>query len=418
MENGDSLIGEIWYDQLLITPFPGDSTKFYLFNQAVFIYSGVYYNVIDITQDSGRGALVQKNIQLSDTPMVEGIASIKHGNGRDWWVIGRACYGQIGGLPTNEFYLFEVTSTGVQGPFVQALGSLGNSDIGSVRFSHNGKKIAFVNGAGLLELYDFDRCTGVISNPVNIKPELTHAPYPYTWSVEFSPNDSILYSASDALPSDILQYDLNASNIGSSEVTIASISYPPYNGGYLRLAPDNKIYWSFAWADGTNWNYPYPDTSIAYNMYNMNLSVINNPNSLGAACNFQPFSFYLGGKRTYWGLPNNPDYNMPAWGGSPCDTLGYPNSNHAIDNVALQLNIYYHPDWQTVFINASGLSGNWCSIHVVDISGREVFSESNAIQGGYFTKNLNCSRYSAGTYIVLLETLNERLVKKFIISGE
>ncbi|MBL0341878.1 MAG: hypothetical protein IPP71_13625 [Bacteroidetes bacterium] len=56
-----------------------------------------------------------------------------------------------------------------------------------------------------------------------------------------------------------------------------------------------------------NFPYPYPDI---YNMYNMNLSVINQPDSLGATCDFQPYSFYLGGKRTYVGLPNNPDYEL------------------------------------------------------------------------------------------------------------
>ncbi|MBL0341881.1 MAG: hypothetical protein IPP71_13640 [Bacteroidetes bacterium] len=48
----------------------------------------------------------------------------------------------------------------------------------------------------------------------------------------------------------------------------------------------------------------------------MTLSVINYPDSLGTACGYSPFSFYLGGKRTYYGLPNNPDYDMPAIAGS------------------------------------------------------------------------------------------------------
>lgn len=59
----------------------------------------------------------------------------------------------------------------------------------------------------------------------------------------------------------------------------------------------------------------------AHYLGNENLGVINLPDSPGLACNFQPWSFYLGGKRTYWGLPNNPDYELGPVTGSICDTL-------------------------------------------------------------------------------------------------
>ncbi|MBE7510779.1 MAG: hypothetical protein HS118_11435 [Bacteroidia bacterium] len=53
----------------------------------------------------------------------------------------------------------------------------------------------------------------------------------------------------------------------------------------------------------------------------MYLGVVNNPNVKGLGCNFNNFGFYLGGKRSYWGLPNNPDYELGALAGSGCDTL-------------------------------------------------------------------------------------------------
>lgn len=42
---------------------------------------------------------------------------------------------------------------------------------------------------------------------------------------------------------------------------------------------------------------------------------------LTQGCNLSLFNFYLGGKRTYWGLPNNPHYEIGALWGSSCDTL-------------------------------------------------------------------------------------------------
>ncbi|MBK7964588.1 MAG: hypothetical protein IPK10_04335 [Bacteroidetes bacterium] len=50
---------------------------------------------------------------------------------------------------------------------------------------------------------------------------------------------------------------------------------------------------------------------------NSNLSVINFPDSLGSSCDFQPYSFYLGGHKAYNGLPNNPNYELDTLHGSP-----------------------------------------------------------------------------------------------------
>ena len=66
---------------------------------------------------------------------------------------------------------------------------------------------------------------------------------------------------------------------------------------------NNKIYVSI-----TAWGYP----NNVYDTIIMNLSVINNPDSLGTACNFAPYSFNLSGKRAYPGLPNIPNYGLSA----------------------------------------------------------------------------------------------------------
>src|SRR4051812_29126241 len=82
--------------------------------------------------------------------------------------------------------------------------------------------------------------------------------------------------------------------------------------------------------------YPFPDS--VYNSINMNLCVINNPDSLGQACDFQPHSFYLGGYRSYAGLPNNPQYDLGPVIGSGCDTIT------STINVESQLSIGVYPN--------------------------------------------------------------------------
>ncbi|MBL0070648.1 MAG: T9SS type A sorting domain-containing protein [Bacteroidetes bacterium] len=146
----------------------------------------------------------------------------------------------------------------------------------------------------------------------------------------------------------------------------------------------------------------------------MNLSVINSPDSPGVACDFQPWSFYLGGKRTYWGLPNNPDYDLPALAGSPCDTLV------GIGDVPVQeqqpnLYVYYSPQWQTAFINANQLKGTSGKLQVFDVIGNLVFEENTKFNPPYYTKNLNLTSLAKGMYVVTLEAGGQRLVKKFVV---
>ena len=178
----------------------------------------------------------------------------------------------------------------------------------------------------------------------------------------------------------------------------------------LKLAPDNKIYWSCAWSDGVHFNYPYPDTT--YNIYNMNLSVINSPDSLGAACDFQPYSFYLGGGRTYWGLPNNPNYDLGPLAGSSCDTLTVGlNEIAAYKN---NLAVYYDAGWQMAFVNAKGLKGKNAILKLFNLNGQLITTLKGTSSGEYFTADVNMQGLANGMYIFQLSTDREVLTGKVI----
>ncbi len=64
MENSDSIVGEGWYNELIILPFPGDEKKYYLFSLEVLSPYGLYYSIIDMSYNGGQGKVVQKNAQL------------------------------------------------------------------------------------------------------------------------------------------------------------------------------------------------------------------------------------------------------------------------------------------------------------------------------------------------------------------
>jgi hypothetical protein len=180
-----------------------------------------------------------------------------------------------------------------------------------------------INIVGYMSEFAFDRCDGTISLIKNIFQNQTSNFNRLFWEGAYSPNGNIFYVATDDLPGiplmHLLQYDLTAVDVTSSVDTLETWQ-GDISSGAVRLAPDNKIYFS-RWylCNAFPWCYPYPDS--VRNIYNENLSVINSPDSLGAACDYQPFSFYLGGKRTYAGLPNNPKYDLGALTGSVCDSL-------------------------------------------------------------------------------------------------
>jgi hypothetical protein len=193
----------------------------------------------------------------------------------------------------------------------------------------------------------------------------------YFWSAEFSPNDNVLYvSTISSSVSYLYQYDLTSLNISGTKLLLDSLSAPS-QGGDLKLAPDNKIYWAGIYDTGP---FPFPYADTTYNQYNMNLSVINEPNLLGQACDFQKYSFYLGGHRSYLGLPNNPNYDMIAKGGSICDTLGLPNDIEEYQSKG-RLQVYPNPASSSISLSYDAKTNSAAEIRITDMMGRIVLQK-------------------------------------------
>ncbi len=408
MPNGDLVITEAWYHEQVIIPDPGNPGKYYLFSINVTGGLGLFYSKIDMSLNSGMGDLAQKNILLESGKSRDCLTAIKHGNGRDWWIIWRSY-----NTANDEFHLYFVDSTGISGPFIQHYGSANLYGICTICFSPDGRKLANISYAGLIEIYDFDRCTGQLSNYQLIYSGGTQYLY-YLWGCSFSPNNRFLYISSSGYnyPSFLYQFDTWDPNMINSFDTLWSTSIPNNAGGSLKLGPDGKIYFACAWSDSINFNYPYPDS--VFNTINNNLSVINYPDSPGVACGFAPFSFNLGAGRCYWGLPNNPDYELGAVVNSMCDTVLSVDSRPLTVDRNSQLHVFYHPGWQIAFINAEGLKGKKYNLQVYDLFGRRIFTEEGNLNSEYFTKDLNCVGFAKGMYIVKISTENENLSKKFI----
>jgi len=53
---------------------------------------------------------------------------------------------------------------------------------------------------------------------------------------------------------------------------------------------------------------------------------------------------------------------------------------------------------------------------MIDILGKEVYSETGTLSTSYFTRNLNCTSFASGIYLITFETEKEKLVKKMQVN--
>ncbi len=308
--NGKFIYGGGWYHDQMFLPDPFNDSIIHLFSTNVTSSGpyGLYHTIINYKLNNDSGLVIQKNLQILSYPAFDGLTAVKNGNGRDWWIIFQRWYANS--QLTNEFFIFLLSPSGISPMMLQTIGSGHTTNAGCMTISTNGEKLIKTSWQGLIEMFDFDRCTGTISNPVLIEPEITpFSPSHCFVSNALSSDDSKLYISNyNSIAGDtsfIYQYDLSAPNIFASKQIIFSYT-DPVGVGNLKLAPDNKIYLSCQYECPTVSCQVYPDS--VFNQINSNLSVINYPDSLGVACDFQPFSLYLDGGRTYYGMPNIPDY--------------------------------------------------------------------------------------------------------------
>jgi hypothetical protein len=410
ISNGDSIVGEGWYKELLILPMPNFYRKYYIFSIDISSYFGFYYSIVDMNLNGGLGDVTLKNQTLHNTRMADCLGSIKHANGRDWWIFTRTQANNF----DDKYYRYLVSPNGIDSMPAQQIGT--GSQTGFVEFKWNkqGDKMAMVNYAGLIELYDFDRCTGLLSNPITVRQPVIVSPAPAIWSCEFSSSGDILYiSASPIIPdsSRLIQIDLTNYPNNITMDTLWATYYPKVTAGALKRGPDDKIYFSCAYVPSNFNNYPYADSM--YNQYNMNLGVINSPDSLGLACDFQPWSFYLNGKRTYWGLPNNPDYDMGPVVGSICDSLStgfatitntkgvihkvFPNPNNGAFYIELT-QTFAKPVWAELY----DIQGKLCARQLIDNTHYTTPIRFEQVVAGIYTLKLSTNKIGLGTVKVVV----------------
>lgn len=269
-------------------------------------YPELLYSTVDMTQNGGLGKVTKSNVELfKGCPQV--LAANKHANGRDWWLL-------LGSNEADVFFRFLLTPDTILGPWQQGIEHPGRDSFaysgGWSEFSPDGQRFVNSHYRKGMAVYDFDRCTGLLSNMrfvpmASIGSVLVYGAY-------FSPNGQFLYSTT-AGPDKMEQFDLAAADLAASRTTLAEWDgerddyNQPIIFGNMQHGPDGKLYvWS-----GTH-----------------HLHVIDNPNRKGASCGFRKKAIQLPlpavAANFYY-----PHYRLGPLDNSSCDTLGLNNLPHA-----------------------------------------------------------------------------------------
>lgn len=265
----------------IIVERPGTTNRFFIFTSDADVGpNGICYSEVNMSLNGGYGDVIAstRNTPLR-TPSCEKLCAVRHCNGIDIWVISHD-------WNSNNFRVWLVTNAGVGGDIVSPAGAvvsgIPQSGYGQLKSSPDGKKLLMcgygytTGGANRVELFDFDKSTGVVSNGQLISNEIG------AYGCEFSENGRVIYAATNG--GSLIQWNICAGSLTQIRSTRFLVSNLGPFIGCLQRGPDSKIY--------VNRNSP------------TGLSVINSPNILGSGCNYTNLNIPIGNRNSGLGLPN------------------------------------------------------------------------------------------------------------------
>ncbi len=279
MPNGYGLKGDVSSTHsALIIPLPGSKNTFYIFTVGNELrMNGFQYSIVDMEADGGKGDIVTKNTMINSNS-TERVAAVKHSNGTDIWVIMHEDNNAV-------FKSYLLTETGIDmKPVISTIGTphdgLGGNIIGYMKVYPDGKKLAVaIMWKNMVDFFDFNNCTGELSNPISLQSNLFRKAY----GIEFSPDGTKLYIAgTDMSQTSIYQVDLSAWTQDEIMNSVTEIGRYSNYVGAMQLGPDGKIY---------------------VGKWDTWLGIINDPNVKGVMCNYDNMGVNLLGKSCRYGLP-------------------------------------------------------------------------------------------------------------------
>jgi hypothetical protein len=287
-------------------------------------YSVIYYHAITEPESLFFGvvALLESRIRLlpdqswevvyQDRVVLENYEFLsegtwqacRHANGRDWWILvrdytGTTCYRLL--VDPSGPHLVGTQSIDEDAVFIHF----------NAWFSPDGSKYVkyagVTLGQSILYFYDFDRCTGLLSNRTEI---YVTGETMILQGMAFSPNSRYLFISADSW--EIYQYDLWAQDIEATRMLVDT------NDGYVEPGWFNTTFGPMMpGPDGRIYMFPITGSSRA-------VHVIDRPNERGKSAKLLQHHIML---QTSNGraVQNLPNFRLGPVDDSSCDTLGLDN---------------------------------------------------------------------------------------------
>ncbi len=405
IENGDSLGYPDWFPEnggfgkagawcLLTLPVPmHDSSYMLIYNRYDSSrFASMCYSKLEITHTNLK--LRTKDVKFSlMNPAYGGLAASKHGNGRDWWVIFIEAN-------TNCFHKYLLTKDTFELHSIQCIGRpIDIADACKSVFSPDGSKLLRTACYGASDVFDFDRCSGLLYNYLPLDTfhgidTTSGALSDCITSGNFSDNSRFIYLNGAWF---IFQYDLWASDVNASKDTVGATDFwvdtvthrtGPYAFYLSQYGPDGKIYIG-------------PGTGKRF------FTTIENPNGKGDSCQFKLRSVQV----TKWidlTIPYSPNYRLGRLPGSACDTIY--NDIKPLYTRTPWLKVYPNPSTDVVRFEYNWV--DWdalgeCQLVLADLQGRVVLSQ--IIPKYSSRQEVNIKELAAGVYTASVQSGEKRI---------
>jgi hypothetical protein len=411
----------------ILLPFNLDTNKLHYFNFSGIVGLPMYnvhncYRTIDLSLNNGAGAVYSTVNLSSDSSMVAGTVAIRHGNGRDWWIINHRRIG-------DRFMTYLIQNDSLFGPYFQNIGIYFNNPIYPIfanspnhsmdsahldmAASGDGSRIAISFIRGLLMTLDFDRCTGVFSNYRLLEDNTDTSYYLLSpppnlsgyYSVEFAPRNKDILYLSTTYYDTIFQYNL-ADSFPALSKKMVFVDLADTSGidsstlGAMALGPDGNIYVQRVGFDC----HRYPNITDSLVLY---MARIMNPDLLWPGCYYDTFAVRTHGKGNKGDLMNLVNYDLGAWSGSPCDTLITTALSES--KINSQLKIFPNPASDKLNITWPVQGGyTWA---LKSLAGSSLISGSQ--QAGNAT--ISTANLPEGMYFLEVHSAKEHKVKKVLV---
>lgn len=374
---------------------PGDSEKAYLFygqyerllNANNQLYRADLYFTYAYLDIPSQSLISKNNILLTDTTNSGDMQACRHANGRDWWIFKP-------GLKENEFHIGLIDPTGITMDYFEVPEITNRFQAGTFsQFSFDGTKYFHFTGTftRTMFVYDFDRCSGALSNPISI--DMTDSLQSGEHNAfALSPDGTKIYiRKSNYTPlfpqiQGLLQYDL----LTESYTYLASYAGAP------NASPNGKsILISTGYRDENN-------TAIH------SLGEIENPNEPGFACNLVAEKYPLANNPTYVMPSNWANFKLGALFGSPCDTLTVGVKSVLKEQVRLL--VYPNPNHGQLYVQLKN-QGEKAKLYIRNMQGSLIYTSDF-----YLSHHINLDQLnpSIGLYIIEVLVGEDIFREKFI----